>query len=200
MCNTLLALVDAPVLPASSSNPAVAVTVMPVTDTADLGVLEHWYTSNEHTVLRQNAIFTIRYYLYHYSVPRALRSPTFEALLVQLAQSIEDCIYRASADAAVYAAADTFHYRVQCVAEQFLEHLRVRDSRKRKSKAISATSAASNAGSSSDAPIDDNGSIETELTGISNMMFHILYTLHSMILSMLFYIVLYTHVCASFLL
>jgi CRISPR/Cas system-associated exonuclease Cas4 (RecB family) len=159
-------------------------------------VLEHWYTSNEHTVLRQNAIYTIRYYLYHYSVPRALRSPTFEALLVQLAQSIEDCINRASADAAVYAAADTFNARVQCVAEQFIAHLSQTRVRKRKSSAISATNAASNAGSSSDAPLDGHDSVETDPTGMSNVIIHVQYTLHSIILSMLFYIVLYTHVCA----
>jgi hypothetical protein len=142
---------------------------------------------------RQNALTVIHYYLHHYSVPRALRTPAFEALLVLLAQCIEDCLSRASSDAAVYAAADSFHARVQCVAEQFLAQLSVlTKSRKRKSTAISTTAGDSSkaGGSSSSAPTDGIDAMQTEATGMSNVIL-LAHTLQSTLLSSIVLSVLY---------
>jgi hypothetical protein len=140
-------------LPTLAHEAAAAVTVgvvvpLQLNDTAHLGLLADWCT-NQHAQLRQRFATIIHYYLHYYNDRFAQQYAMYDTLLVQLAQSIEDCILRASSDASAYSNTTALNSRVQIVAGQFLQRLkRQSGGKKRKISDISTAAGADTGGSS----------------------------------------------------
>jgi hypothetical protein len=93
---------------------------LPLADTEELGVLKQWRTEPL-AAERYAVLFAVYYYLQHYS--SAEQSAAYKQLLVELAQSVEDCIYRASSALAESRNADSCGVKVQWVAKQFAAKL-----------------------------------------------------------------------------